>query len=201
MTSQSSKKVVAFTTAGSLPIEAISLTNSYGLQFLRGDVQLVLGDGLELEGFGADLVHVRDGVGDVAGAGLPWTGSGPPLVDAARRLKEGLQALSLHEVADPGLGHDRHRHCVGVFGDAGLLDVDDVHHYAAPERLRHPALTRQNTDLPCHRGYSRRLLHPGYSRASAWRRRLPPSRRLLRRCFYSALVGEGRKRFCCQFHG
>ena len=75
-------------TTGSLPVEATSLTSSYGAcsSFQQVDVELVLGQGGELQDLGADLAHVGGGVGDVAAGLALGADHGRAFVDAAQRF-------------------------------------------------------------------------------------------------------------------
>ena len=112
------------------------------LQLLGGDVQLVVGEGLEAADLGADLAHVRGGVGDVAGAGLALGADhGRALGDAAQRLAQ------VGGAADERDGELPLVDVVGVVGRGqhlGLVDVVDaeaLQHLRLDEvadaRLRH----------------------------------------------------------------
>ncbi len=107
------------------------------------DVVGVVGRGQDL-GL-VDVVHA-EGLQDlrfdeVADPGLGHDGHGhgrDDLVDHVRIGHAGHAALG----ADIGRNafQRHHGHGTGVFGDAGLLGVDDVHDDAALEHLRHAAL-------------------------------------------------------------
>ena len=102
-------------------------------------------DVMGLVGRGEDLglVDVVDperledlGFDEVPDPGLGHDGDGDGVLDALDHLRvghAGHAAVGPDVGRDPLEGHDRHR--TGVFGDLGLVGVDDVHDDAALEHL------------------------------------------------------------------
>ena len=94
------------------------------LQFLRGDVELVLGKRGKPGNLSADLAHVHGGVGNITRSRLPLgTDHGGALVDPAERFAQ------VSGTADEGNGELPLVDVVGVVGrgqDLGLVNVVDA---------------------------------------------------------------------------